>query len=133
FSGAAYNRDRKERSMRDRHVANIYATYDKSFEDHNFKFMSGANAELFQSDKIWGQRLGLLDPSYTQLWLATGEMTTSLGACHWCTLCFFRRVNYDYQDKYLFELLARYDGSSRFNKENVWGFFPAISAGYVIT
>ncbi len=133
FSGAAYNRVRKERSMRDRHVANIYATYDKSFEDHNFKFMSGANAELFQSDKIWGQRLGLLDPSYPQLGLATGEMTTSSGASHWSTLGFFGRVNYDYQDKYLLEVLARYDGSSRFNKENVWGFFPAISAGYVIT
>src|SRR5699024_7529173 len=91
FSGAAYNRVRKERSMLDRHVANIYATYDKSFEDHNFKFMSGANAELFQSDKIWGQRLGLLDPSYPQLGLATGEMTTSSGASHWSTLGFFGR------------------------------------------
>lgn len=133
YTGAAHNRARKDRSIRDRHVGNMYATYDKSFEAHNFKFMAGANAELFKSDNVWGQRLGLLDQNYPQLGLATGEMSASSGASHWATLGFFGRVNYDYQNKYLLEVLARYDGSSRFNRENVWGFFPAMSAGYVIT
>ncbi|GHE46743.1 SusC/RagA family TonB-linked outer membrane protein [Sphingobacterium griseoflavum] len=133
YTGAAYNRARKERTIRDRHVANMYATYDKSVEQHNFKVMAGANAELFKSDNIWGQRLGLLDQNYPQLGLATGEMSTSSGASHWSTLGFFGRVNYDYDNKYLLEVLARYDGSSRFNADNVWGFFPAISAGYVLS
>ncbi|MBD1431950.1 TonB-dependent receptor [Sphingobacterium sp. DN00404] len=134
YTGATHDRARKERSMSTRHVANIYATYDKSFDDaHNFKFMAGANAELAESDNVWGQRLGLLDQSYPQLGLATGDQTTSSGASHWSTLGFFGRINYDYQNKYLFEVLARYDGSSRFNKENVWGFFPAMSAGYVLS
>jgi TonB-linked SusC/RagA family outer membrane protein len=133
YTGAAYNRARKERTMTDRHVANIYATYDKSFDQHNFKLMAGANAELFQSDNVWGQRLGLLDQNYPQLGLANGDMTTSSEASHWSTLGFFGRVNYSYQDKYLFEALARYDGSSRFNQDNVWGFFPAVSAGYVLS
>lgn len=133
YTGASSNRARKERSLRERHVANIYGTYDTNFQEHNFKFMAGGNAELFKGDNIWGQRLGLLDPNYPQLGLATGDMTTSSGASHWSTLGFFGRINYDYQDKYLLEVLARYDGSSRFNKDNVWGFFPAISAGYVLT
>lgn len=133
YTGAAHNRARKERTIRNRHVGNMYATYDKNFDLHNFKFMAGVNAELFESDNIWGQRLGLLDQGYPQLGLATGEMSTSSGASHWSTLGFFGRINYDYQDKYLLEVLARYDGSSRFNRENVWGFFPAISAGYVIS
>jgi len=133
YTGAAHNRARKERTIRDRHVANMYATYDKGFGDHSLKFMTGANAELFQSDNIWGQRLGLLDQSYLQLGLATGDMSASSGASHWSTLGFFGRMNYDFQDKYLFEILARYDGSSRFNQENVWGFFPAASVGYVLS
>lgn len=133
YTGAAHNRARKERTIRNRHVGNMYATYDKNFDLHNFKFVAGVNAELFESDNIWGQRLGLLDQGYPQLGLATGEMSTSSGASHWSTLGFFGRINYDYQDKYLLEVLARYDGSSRFNRENVWGFFPAISAGYVIS
>lgn len=133
YTGAATNRARKERTMTDRHVANMYATYDKSFNSHNFKLMAGANAELFNTDNVWGQRLGLLDQDYPQMGLATGDQTTSSGASHWSTLGFFGRVNYDYQDKYLLEVLARYDGSSRFNKDNVWGFFPAVSAGYILT
>ena len=133
YTGAAHNRARKDRTIRDRHAANMYATYDKSYDQHTFKFMGGANAELFQSDLIWGQRLGLLDQNYPQLGLATGEMSASSAASHWSTLGFFGRINYDYQDKYLLEVLARYDGSSRFNRENAWGFFPAVSAGYVVS
>lgn len=133
YTGASYDRVRKERSMNNRHAANLFATYDKSIENHNFKFMAGANAELFERDKIWSQRLGLLDQKYPELSLSTGSVTGSSEASHWSTLGFFGRINYDFADKYLVEVLARYDGSSRFNKSNVWGFFPAASVGYVLT
>ncbi|GGH30238.1 TonB-dependent receptor [Sphingobacterium alkalisoli] len=46
---------------------------------------------------------------------------------------YFGRLNYDYQNKYLFEANARYDGSSRFSKDNRWGFFPSFSAGWRVT
>ncbi len=46
---------------------------------------------------------------------------------------YFGRINYDYKGKYLFEANARYDGSSRFPKNNRWGFFPSFSAGWRIT
>lgn len=46
---------------------------------------------------------------------------------------FVGRVNYSYDDKYLLELAARYDGSSRFPPTNRWGFFPAASAGWRIS
>jgi hypothetical protein len=46
---------------------------------------------------------------------------------------FFGRVNYNYKGKYLFEALARIDGSSRFGQNYKFGFFPAVSAGYIIT
>jgi len=133
YTGANHNRSRKERTLTDQHVGNLYATYDAGFGGHALKFMAGANAELFQSDNIWGQRTGMLDQRYPQLGLATGDATASSGASHWSTLGFFGRANYAFRDKYLFEVLARYDGSSRFNRENVWGFFPAASAGYVLS
>ena len=41
-------------------------------------------------------------------------------------------VNYSYADRYLFEVNFRYDGSSRFAKNNRWGFFPSFSAGWRI-
>lgn len=42
----------------------------------------------------------------------------------------FGRANYAYKDKYYTEINFRVDGSSKFSKQNRWGFFPAISAGY---
>ena len=45
-------------------------------------------------------------------------------------LSYFGRVNYSYNDKYLFEANIRRDGSSRFSKENRWGTFPSFSAGW---
>ena len=43
------------------------------------------------------------------------------------------RANYSYDDRYLFEVAARYDGSYKFAKEHRWGFFPSVSAGWVIS
>lgn len=44
----------------------------------------------------------------------------------------FGQVNYDFQKKYLLSGVLRYDGSSRFGKNNKFGWFPAISAGWNI-
>lgn len=40
------------------------------------------------------------------------------------------RFNYAYDNRYLLELSFRYDGSSNFAKDNRWGFFPSVSAGW---
>lgn len=43
------------------------------------------------------------------------------------------RINYAYDNKYLLDVQARYDGSDRFSKNRRWGLFPSISAGWVIS
>tara|TARA_R110002049_G_scaffold297516_1_gene486544 strand:+ start:49344 stop:52772 length:3429 start_codon:yes stop_codon:yes gene_type:complete len=43
------------------------------------------------------------------------------------------RLNYGFDDKYLFQATVRYDGSPRFNKNNRWGLFPSFSAGWRIS
>lgn len=48
-------------------------------------------------------------------------------------LSYFLRTNFSITDKYLFSLSGRYDGSSRFGKDNRFGFFPAASAAWIIT
>ena len=45
-------------------------------------------------------------------------------------LSFFARLNYDFTDKYLFSATFRADGSSKFGKNNKWGYFPAVSAAW---
>ncbi|PWK29436.1 TonB-linked SusC/RagA family outer membrane protein [Arcicella aurantiaca] len=48
-------------------------------------------------------------------------------------LSYFARVNYKFSDRYLVGLSARIDGSSRFGANNRYGFFPAASAGWVLS
>ncbi|PQA55499.1 SusC/RagA family TonB-linked outer membrane protein [Siphonobacter curvatus] len=43
------------------------------------------------------------------------------------------RVNYTYDDKYLFEVAARYDASVNFPESTRWGFFPSASLGWVLS
>lgn len=43
---------------------------------------------------------------------------------------YFGRLNYSFADKYLFEANFRADASSRFKKDNRWGYFPGFSAGW---
>lgn len=50
-------------------------------------------------------------------------------------LSYFARINYDYENKYLFQATVRRDaaGLSILPKDNRWGTFPALSAGWVIS
>ena len=48
-------------------------------------------------------------------------------------LSFFTRANYDLKNRYLLSAVFRADGSSRFMGDNVWGYFPSVSAGWKIS
>ena len=43
------------------------------------------------------------------------------------------RAGYDYENRYILDLSARYDGSWKFPKGNRWGFFPSVSAAWRIS
>jgi len=46
---------------------------------------------------------------------------------------FFGRINYNYAETYLLSLVLRADGSSNFARGKRWGYFPSVSAGWVIS
>ena len=46
---------------------------------------------------------------------------------------FFGRINYNHRETYMATLVMRADGSSNFARGNRWGYFPSLSAGWVIT
>lgn len=48
-------------------------------------------------------------------------------------IAFFGRIMYNYDQRYLVSLSLRRDGSSRFGKDNKWGWFPAVSLGWRIS
>lgn len=48
-------------------------------------------------------------------------------------LSYFGRANYDYQSKYLLSATFRADASSKFSKENRWGYFPSAAVAWRIS
>lgn len=48
-------------------------------------------------------------------------------------LSYFLRSNFSFDEKYLFGFSVRADGSSRFGPENRYGYFPAVSAGWLLS
>ncbi len=59
--------------------------------------------------------------------------TTSGNVTEYALRSGFARVNYSYADRYLFEANLRYDGTSRFQKNNRFGWFPSVSAAWRIS
>lgn len=66
----------------------------------------------------------------------SASSTTSIGGSDrfgWKMMSYFGRVSYNYKETILFSAMLRGDGSSRFAKDHRWGYFPSVSAGYVLS
>jgi TonB-linked SusC/RagA family outer membrane protein len=111
----------------------LQTTYEKTIGLHNFTVLAGFNQETSRSENFGASRNTFI--SNNILTLNAGDPSTasnSEGATHWALQSYFGRVNYVFDDKYLFEANVRYDGSSRF-KNDKWGLFPSFSAGWIIS
>lgn len=109
------------------------ATYQTDLQNHSFKILGGGEAEQFDFTSQYSERQGLLDPSKGEIDLANGDQFVNGARTNWSTAGFFGRINYAYDDTYLLQVNARYDGSSRFPPNQRWGFFPSVSVGYKIS
>ena len=115
-------------------TTNIYTDYAfKIKDDHNFKILAGFNSELNKLRTLGASRSGLINPDLPTINTAMNESRATEGAYqNWATTGFFSRLNYDYKGRYLLEVNARYDGSSRFLRDQRWNLFPSVSAGWNI-
>ncbi|MGL5317080.1 MAG: SusC/RagA family TonB-linked outer membrane protein [Bacteroidales bacterium] len=108
-------------------------TYNKQFDQHSFNVLLGhsvigsrfyrttASIEGFPTDGIYELDGGTINP------MAKGNSE------EYRLQSFFGRVNYTLNDRYLFEVNMRRDGSSRMPKQNRYATFPSISAGWVFS
>lgn len=118
---------------------NAFTEYSFSlFKDHNFKIMGGMQAEQLKR-KVFGlEREGIMIPSLPEIDTSTGmdpngnpkTPATNGASSAWSTAGFFGRLNYDYKGKYLLEANVRYDGTSRFRRDQRWNVFPSFSVGW---
>lgn len=118
-----------------------YTEYTWSMaEKHNFHVMGGFQTEQLKRTVFGLQRNGILDPSKAEVDLTNGLSYSGEAIVpdvngsrnQWQTAGFFGRVNYNYDEKYLFEANLRYDGTSRFRSDKMWKLFPSVSLGWNI-
>ena len=112
-------------------VFNAYATYKKKFNKvHAFEGMVGFNQENQTYKGVGLSRNNLIANDIPFLNLATGDRTTTDYMNQWAIRGAFFRLFYAYDDKYLVQVNGRYDGSSRFPKDDRFAFFPTFSLGW---
>lgn len=125
----------EERSTGTLKQFNVTATYENTFaEKHFVKLMAGFQSEESDQYNLSAKRSGYYYEGYEDI--VHGDATTATNSSYslsWATLGYFFRLNYIYADKYLLEVSGRYDGTSRFTKNNRWGFYPSVSVGWRIS
>lgn len=118
---------------------NAYTDYTHSFNDkHNLYAMLGFQAEELDNTEFGLNRRGIIVPDLPEVDITTGldsngnpvPPTVNGSRSSWSTAGFFGRLNYDYNGKYLAEVNLRYDGTSRFRKDQRWALFPSFSLGW---
>jgi len=128
---AGESRIKEQRYKEDYLTTNIYSDFSWTLgEGHNFTVMGGFNAEQKKYNQIWARGDALTDTSVPYLSQITDEEHVDGEVLDNAVAGFFGRFNYNYKERYLLELNARYDGSSRFVGDKRWALFPSISAGW---
>ena len=112
---------------------NVFANYDFSIGNHNIGVMGGFNQEENHAESQWTERKDVLLSNLPSISGATGTTTATDTFNEYALRGLFYRVNYSYKDRYMVEANGRYDGTSRFPKNNRFGFFPSFSGGWRIS
>ncbi|QSB28988.1 SusC/RagA family TonB-linked outer membrane protein [Flavobacterium sp. CLA17] len=110
-------------------------SYDKSFGKHNFKALAGYTYQDTKRDfySVSGTGFDNEDPS--QRYLLNAKLIQQLGAgmSEEIISSYVGRLNYDFNQKYLFSGIVRRDGTSKLTSANRWRVYPSVSAGWLIS
>jgi TonB-linked SusC/RagA family outer membrane protein len=112
---------------------NNFFTYDKAFDIHAFSATLGMSYQQSQTKISSTEGTQFPSNSYKKIASAATKSDGSSSETNYRFLSYFLRLNYKFSDKYLLAASARIDGSSRFGANSRYGFFPSVSAGWVLT
>ena len=135
-NGPSSNVDKRKNSSFQDKVEGLI-NYRVKFNEHTIALLGGASYEHWNRDQITARAYGLLSDQLFSFnfYNSSDPINTSLSDAinEWKIASLFGRINYDYANRYLLEFVARYDGSSRLAPGNRFGFFPGMSAGWVVS
>jgi TonB-linked SusC/RagA family outer membrane protein len=109
-------------------------SYDTKINDHEIKTLFGFSREESNMQNFWTFRAGLISANTDVL--SQGQVGTEQnngGEFGTARMNYFGNISYSYKNRYFLQFLTRYDGSYLFPKSNRYGFFPGVSAGWVMS
>lgn len=115
---------------------NAALNYSRAFNGHNISAMIGFEQNQFRQDYLAAGRLKYGSDALDELFAGDADknyFTSDGNASETARRSYFGRFSYDYKSKYLLQFILRYDGSENFPKDNRWGLFPGVSAGWRIS
>lgn len=111
---------------------NATASYKLEIKEHKADVLAGV--ELFKENNTdfsaYREGFEVETPEFMWPDMGTGKSVSTGTATGYALLSYFGKINYSYNDRYLVSGTIRYDGSSRFGKNNRFGTFPAFSLGW---
>ena len=127
----AKSNERLEKASRDYADALIenVLTYDGTIGKHHINIVAGQTYEEENTDLLTGWGLDYTEPYFLQLQNGSDTYSSSYEYKH-AILSYIGRVNYNYDDRYLFSATVRRDASSRLSSGIRWGTFPSVSVGW---
>ena len=147
FSPYVYNDTRTEVSQNTNHGLTMTwtntAQYDWKIQEHAFNALLGMEASRYEGTYV-GANQGILKEGFddwTHAYVSNGTAATSsdgLGASGYPndesrTVSYFGRLGWNWKETYMVNATLRCDGSSRFASGKRFGWFPSVSAGWVVT
>jgi TonB-linked SusC/RagA family outer membrane protein len=114
---------------------NAVATYNLEIGKHRGDVLLGVETNREDDTSFSGKRYGfaVLNPDYMWPSAGVGESEAYGGGRGFSLISYFAKLNYTYNERYMGSLTVRRDGSSRFGKNNQYGTFPSVSAGWRIS
>ncbi|SNR16518.1 SusC/RagA family TonB-linked outer membrane protein [Tenacibaculum jejuense] len=115
-----------------------FASYEKSFENHNFKLLAGFSAEQSRRPTFTTRRFSAPVDQFRGFNSNSSAFTFDPAspinrAFRDNLVSMYGRLSYDYDEKYLFEATVRSDKSDKFTDNNKSAVFPSFSAGWVVS
>ncbi|MFV5700964.1 SusC/RagA family TonB-linked outer membrane protein [Flavobacterium sp. XS2P12] len=111
--------------------------YIKTFKElHSINALLGMENISSKAAAMGGSRQNFDNTTDPFRYLDYGSTTnaySSGSASNWSLLSYFASGTYGYDNKYFASATMRADASSRFGPNNKWGYFPSVSAGWVVS
>ena len=111
----------------------VQGDYERTFGKHTVHLLAGFSQEWNENQTMNASRQDLVSDDLHVLNAGTEKFDNDGMGEEWALRSGFGRINYNFDDRYLFEANLRYDLSSRFHPDHRGGYFPSVSAAWRIS